>query len=461
MRTLSSAVLLNYLATLLKLSSGILLLPLILKQLSSEDVGVWIIFGTITSFSLLVDFGFNPSFTRNIAYIYSGVKELKVNGAAKISDGGEIDYLLLGRLIHAMKWTYIRMASIVAILLSFLGTFYLYTILKGYSGNLVDVYISWIILIFINCYNIYSQYYDCLLQGSGLIKESKIIQIIGQLLYILIVFLLVYYEFGLIALVTAQLTYVLVGRYLAGKIYFTKDLIAKFKNYKDSEILNTLKPIYPNAIKIGAISIGLFLIQRSAILIGSVHLDLQTIGSYGVTYQIISIISGLSGIYIATHHPKIAAFFVEKNGIEIKSIWDRGLLAIGIVYFSLGILIVGFGNTFLHIINAKTVLLPSYLMIIMLVQSAIQTVWMLSCGVLVLRNHVPHMVSTLISGVAVLLLLIMGMEIYQHSILVMILAPLIVDLSYQGWRWPLTLKVQLQKIINRQAIKKNFLQQSI
>ena len=55
-------VLWNYAATFLKLASQALLLPLILTMMSSEKVGIYVVFITINSFALLLDFGFNSSF---------------------------------------------------------------------------------------------------------------------------------------------------------------------------------------------------------------------------------------------------------------------------------------------------------------------------------------------------------------------------------------------------------------
>lgn len=119
----------NYLATFLKIASSALLLPLILRMMSSEMVGVWTVFVTITAFAGLLDFGFNPSFTRNISYIFSGFKNLQATGVETItSDNIIIDYGLLKGLIASMRWLYFRISIILFLLLSTVGTFYIYSI---------------------------------------------------------------------------------------------------------------------------------------------------------------------------------------------------------------------------------------------------------------------------------------------------------------------------------------------
>lgn len=45
------------------IGAGILLLPVILKLLPADILGVWYIFLTISSLVQMIDFGFQPTFT--------------------------------------------------------------------------------------------------------------------------------------------------------------------------------------------------------------------------------------------------------------------------------------------------------------------------------------------------------------------------------------------------------------
>ncbi|MDR0686148.1 MAG: hypothetical protein LBF79_01620, partial [Dysgonamonadaceae bacterium] len=73
-------VLWNYAATFLQLGVGVIMLPFILRVFPQETVDVWTIFTTIMTLTNLLDFGYNPSFARNVSYVVSGVKELKTTG---------------------------------------------------------------------------------------------------------------------------------------------------------------------------------------------------------------------------------------------------------------------------------------------------------------------------------------------------------------------------------------------
>jgi hypothetical protein len=97
-------VLWNYAATFLQIGVGVILLPFILRVFPQETVAIWTIFTTIIALAGLLDFGFNPSFARNVSYVVSGVKELKANGYNIVeSHNSEIDYSLFKGLINAVS----------------------------------------------------------------------------------------------------------------------------------------------------------------------------------------------------------------------------------------------------------------------------------------------------------------------------------------------------------------------
>jgi O-antigen/teichoic acid export membrane protein len=221
-------VLWNYAATFLKIASSVLLLPFILRMMPSEMVGIWSIFATITVFTVLLDFGFNPSFTRNVTYVFSGVKTLKINGIETVDEEDfTIDYGLLKGVIVAMRWFYSRMAIILFFLLVTLGTYYIHSLLQKYKGDHREVYIAWILLCVINTYNLFTFYYDALLQGKGLVKRSKQIMIVGQAVYLVIATILIMAGKGLVAIVSAQAASVIIVRWLSYYSFFTKEIIHK------------------------------------------------------------------------------------------------------------------------------------------------------------------------------------------------------------------------------------------
>jgi O-antigen/teichoic acid export membrane protein len=427
----------NYAATFLKIASSALLLPFILRMMPPEMVGIWSVFMTITAFSGLLDFGFNPSFARNVTYIFSGVRILKTKGFESVSPENQtIDYKLLKGLINAMRWFYSRMAIVLFLLLSTLGTYYIYLLLQNYKGDPHEVYLAWVVLCVINTYNLYTLYYDSLLQGKGLVKISKQIVIIGQSIYLVIASLLIIAGYGLVAIVSAQASSVIIIRWLSYRSFFTREIKQKLHNIMAIPEKEVLKAITPNALKIGLTFLGGFMVQRSAIIIGSLYLSLEEIASYGITIQLLSIIAGLAGIYTSTYQPKIAQFRIENNNTAIKMLYLKGQIVLLFTYIAGGMVLLILGEWGLKLIGSQTQLMKSTILFIALFVSLEETNLSIAGSILLTKNEVPFFKASLISGFVIILGLVVGFNFMNLGLIGLVLIPLIVDLTYQAWKWP-------------------------
>ncbi|MBL0356228.1 MAG: hypothetical protein IPP72_04770 [Chitinophagaceae bacterium] len=429
----------NYAATFLKIAASSLLLPFILRLMPSETVGIWSVFVTINALNSVFDFGFNPAFTRNITYIFSGIKKLEVEGFSPIDHQKTfaIDYGLLNGVIHAMRWFYIRTATVFFLLLSTLGTYYIYTLLKNYHGSHTEVYIAWALLCTINSFNLSTVYYDSLLQGKGLVKKSKQIVIISQLVYLVIAAILIMAGNGLIAIVAAQASSVIIVRWLSHRLFFTPEIKILINKAITSSKTEILKAIYPNAVKIGLTSLGGMLVQRSAMVIGSLYLTLDEIASYGITMQIISIIAGLAGIYTTTYQAKIVQMRVISNADSIKKIYVKGQYVLIITYVAGGLCLLLLGNWALTIIGSQTTLLPPLLMLLALFLSLEQTNLIIASNILSTKNIVPFFRASLFAGAGIIAGLLIAFHFFHIGVIGMLLIPLLVDFAYQAWKWPL------------------------
>lgn len=449
----------NYAATFLKVSSSVLLLPLILNKMPTETVGIWSVFMTLTAFSTILDFGFSSSFTRNVTYTLNGVRNLKKNGFENLTEKSDyIDYGLLKGLIEAMRWFYLRVALVLFILIASIGTFYILTIIRTYQGNREEVYVAWIILCLISTYNLYTMYYDSLLLGKGLIKRSKQIQIVGQCLYLLFAATLIISGYGLIAIVFSQLLSVIVIRYLSYKSFFNKEIRDILSSVQARPVKEIVEAIYPNSIKIGLTSLGGFLVQRSAIVIGSLFISLDKIASYGITMQIVSVISILGLIYSNTYQPEIVKLRVTQSIDTIKELYVKSEIFLILTYLICGILFLTLGNFALELIDSKTELLPLCLIFLALLVSFLESNHSNAGNILLTKNEVPFFKASIISGIVTVILLVLLLKFSKFGIIVLIIAPGIVQGAYQNWKWPKVLINELDLTMKdvRKIISKPF-----
>lgn len=418
------------------IGAGVILLPFILNKMPQETVGIWNIFQTITALVLMLDFGFRPTFARNISYIFSGVKKLQKNGVTHIDADAEVDYSLLKGSLIAMQRFYRWMALGAFILLLTAGTAYFYYILQKYSGDRQDALIAWILLIAINCYNLYTFYYDALLTGKGYVKRTQQINILGQALYIALAIGLIYAGFGLTAIVTSQLASTIVRRILSYRVFFTQRLKDALTAVAPQEPKEILAAITPNAVKIGLTQLGGFCVNRSAILIGSAFLTLEEVACYGITLQVMDILARCAMVFYQSYTPKLAQCRAENNLTELKRYYLLCTGSLLLIFLIGGIAWVFLGDWALDIIHSQTHFLPTAMLCVMLIISILEHNHAVSAGFIMADNKIPFFIPSLVSGAATILLLFIFLSPMQIGLWGMILAPGLAQLAYQNWKWP-------------------------
>ena len=427
----------NYAATFLQIGSQAILLPFILRILPQEKIGIWTIFSSIIAIVTLLDFGFNPSFTRNVTYILSGVKTLKATGFQAVEENSEIDYGLLKGLISVMRSFYSKIAFILFAVLATAGTYYIFYLLKTYSGNRNEVLTAWFILCLVNAYSFYTLYYGALLIGMGKIKRSKQITIIGQAAYLLVSITFILLGFGLVAIASAQVVSVVLGRILIYFAVYTDDLKNRLKTTSEKEKKEIFNAVYPNAIKVGLTGVGAVMALRLQPIIGSMYLSLNTIASYGITLQLIGVLSATSNVYFNTYQPKVVQYRVQNNISAIKDIYKRNCFILAAVYILGGVCLLLFGSWALNLIGSKTPLLPNMLILVALLVSLLETNHGIAGGILLTKNQVPFFRSSIIFGSVTVILLFIFLQFFNMGVWALVLAGGLAQVVYNNWKWPL------------------------
>lgn len=426
----------SYAGTAFMIGAGVLLLPFILHKMPQETVGIWNIFQTITALVMLLDFGFRPSFARNISYIFSGVKQLQKDGVAHTDADANVDYSLLKGTLLAMKRFYRWMAAGVFGLLATAGTTYFYFILQKYSGDRQDAMIAWVLLIAINCYNLYTLYYDALLTGKGYVTRTQQITMLGQTIYLMLAIGLIYAGFGLTAIVASQLISTIIRRVLTYRVFFTPELKARLSEAEPQEPKAILNAITPNAVKIGLTQLGGFCVNKSAILIGSAFLTLEEVACYGITMQVMDILARCATVFYQSYLPKLAQCRAEDDLQGLRRYYLLCTGSLVAVYIIGGAAWLLAGNLALDLIHSQTHFVPAMMLCVMLIISTLEHNHAVSAGFIMADNKIPFFIPSLVSGTATIILLFVFLNPLQMGTWGLILAPGIAQLAYQNWKWP-------------------------
>ena len=276
----------SFIVQFFNVGSGIIILPLILKKLSSDELGIWYIFSMISNLIYLLDFGFLPSIQRNVAYVYSGASELLKEGI-NFSKIDEINFQLLADIINISRNIYKKITFLTIFLLLTFGTYYIKSL-----GNLnKSIIIAWVLYSFSICLNFYYFYFNALLRGKGLIEESNKILLFSRLGFIIFSIFGIYMKLGLLAMSLGNIISVIIIRVCSYKIFFTKALQEKIKKYKITKNKNLFNIIFFNSYKQGLVSVSTFFIVKGNLFLATKFFTLAEVAEYGLTIQIFGLLT--------------------------------------------------------------------------------------------------------------------------------------------------------------------------
>lgn len=445
----------GYIAQFFNIGAGVLLLPFILKLLPQDILGVWYIFLMIGSFAQMLDFGFQPTFSRNVSYIFSGATRLKARGIDREAE--QLDhpnYDLLKSIIQTMQRFYGLVSIAMGGILFSIGTWYVLYCTKEVSGQ-QEIIWAWHIYGISIILGFFYSYYNSLLIGRGFVKEFNQLTIITKIVYIVIAAIGLVAGYGLIAVATANLLSIVINRILATIFFYKKGLRNKIRHAGQLKI-NLLPIIWVNARKIGLGSIGGFFVQKGNLFFISMFLPLNVVAAFGLTTQIVNILSGVSPLYLNTHMPELYRHRISNNLTEIKRIFGESVFVYFILYGLGAIVILFAGNTILELFHSQTRLIPFLPLFLLLLVQFLEVNHSMAANLITTRNEIPYVKASLISGGCIGILSASSLAFTPLGIIGVILSTGIVQLCYNNWKWPLFVCQELQSNYY-QFIKTGFL----
>ncbi len=435
----------NFASTFMRIASGLIVLPAVLRLLTSEDYALWTVFTVVGSVVTLMDFGFSNSFMRNITYIYSGAKALKAKGFDSIEKNETIDYGLLKSVIKSMRRFYGIVALVFLIVFTIASPFYLKSLLVNYPFDTDVVWVAWYLFGFLTAYSLYTYYYGPVLMGRGMIKSYHQNVVIGQTIRITIIMLLLFLDFGLIALVIGQFLGDITSRTLCYYRFYDSETKTKIRTSESEvKVSETMKIMAPNAIKIGITTLGGFLNSKATILIASTYLSFQDIGSYGVTKLMVDIIGSIGALWFTTYYPKVTSHRISGQLDHLKRMYLKGKIILIIVFIVCGVGLITLGPTLVGFMKSNTPLLPIQLLVVALIVAFLESNHANAAQLLLTKNEVPFVKASILSGISTVVLLYLGLKFTKLGVWTLYLAPGIVQGFYQNWKWPYMVIVDLK-----------------
>lgn len=333
----------------------ILVLPILLRLFSSEEIALWLIFTTIISLQAIFDIGLTPTFSRVIAYAMAGaeIDDLKImKGKGETKSNYLPNWKTIESICSNMQICFLILSFIVFLCLITLGTF---SVMKpiAVAGGSRSLWIAWWIIVVASSIILFGYKYFSYLQGLNhiaLLRRWEILTSLGSTFTICFVLFLGGRILEVVAAHQAwRVLNVLINSFLAAKVNNAKYRTFKTKQFNDK----VFDAIWPSAWRSG---LGIFLTRGTIYASGLVYAQL------GNTTDIASFLLGLNLIYklrdfsnapFYTKLPVLNRLKASNNEKILLKTAQRGMF-LSHLTFVVGFIALGlFGRQFLNIIHSN------------------------------------------------------------------------------------------------------------
>lgn len=328
--TTNADVIWNYIGTIVSMASNFVLLPLLMRFLSPEELGLWYVYVAISNLAMLFDFGFNPTFARNIVYVVSGARRLTSEGCDASSIEAGIDWHLLNVVITTTRLVFAAIAIVVTFFLSTIGSVYIETVSSTMSGS--GKWISWAIFcisVFLNLFFLYS---TTLLRGYGDIAGENRTKTLAKLSQLVISAVLLASGFGLVGASLGYLANGLLLRVFASiQLRHHTDIASgrasdtEKPNRKD--ICDVLATVGHLAWKDGLVQIASYASTQAMSIVSSLTLGLAETGTYSVLLQLGNAVYNFASAYPKSFFPAFQSASASNDRERQVRIVARGVTA--------------------------------------------------------------------------------------------------------------------------------------
>lgn len=422
-----------YIGSFFKVAANIILLPVVLKLLTDDELGIWYVFGSISQIVVLFDFGFASTVARNISYAWCGVDSLKKDSLAEISSNQETNFEYFKIVLQTCKVIYTVIAGIALVFLLTAGLFYINSL---DSSNVL----AWVLYSVGVALNMRYCYYTSFLCGVGAIAENNKAAIITKLVQIIVSIILLYAGYGILGVSIAYLLSGITLR-LSSKLYFDnyqniKTHLNQVKSKSSwTEVRKTFKIIWHNASKDGLITLSNYLNTQANTLICSSVLGLATTGSYGLSVQLSSIAATIAGIPFSSVLPKLQEKAVTRDNEGGQKLFS-GTMVLFILSF---VILTGIVILLLPVIKwlKPTLIIEVPMLLAVFFLSLVNQIYHYFASLISTFNILPYTKSFIVSSVIAVLLSYFLTRFTNLGIWALVLSPLIVAFSYNLWKWPL------------------------
>lgn len=435
----------------LRVASGLILLPLVLRPeiMGGNDLGMYWVFMELSSLVILFDFGFSPSVGRNVSYAMAGATHLKAEGLVETPAGGEPNKALLWQLLRSTQRLFLILSVAAFVVIGLVGTLTVASRVQETARPHLT-WVAWGLVLGASVLEIYAGWWNTFLRGLNQVLPSARIAAVAYALRLVLACGFLLAGWGLIALPVAGLISSTVHR------SFSKRRCLAFLGEPPAVTRweSLLPVLWPNSWRTGVQFLSVYLATRANTLICSHFLGLGVTSSYGLTAQVTQLISSMALVWCSVKWPLVGQLGKVQDTAGLrKLLWPR-LWMQTLTFLILAAAAVPIGPLALELLRSERKLLPTGMFAGMLAYGFFETQFVFWTTLLSLvRNRIPSLWPTVITNVTTIVVVFilfqrlgsapldgesaLQTEWVRRGLSILTFTPLAVASIFNFWFWPL------------------------
>lgn len=398
-----SSVAWSFASTGLRFGGFIIVLPFLVRTLSSVELGLWYAFLSMGALGGLIELGFAASGTRAAAYFWGGAPHLlKFGTPLNNKEERAPNFQGLADLVSTMRIYYAAVALLLLVIQGTIGSLWIQHLTEGHA-NLKHVLPAWLAYAAGISFNMSAALWPGLLVGIHRVALSQRIVFIAIAANYLVTVCLLFARAGIFAPVAGTILQAMITQRIS-HVAFRREAGGGLQQSAGRPSWKILQTLWPMSWRSAAIGLGAYLITQANTIVAASILGLEETASYGLSLQLVSALAGISAIWVTVKVPEFSSLRVAGNTQTLARTFIARIRLSLTTYMIGAALLITVGNQILHFIGAKTEILPRSLFGVMLCFYFLEMHHSQHAQVVLTENQNPFVIPAIASGICVVIL---------------------------------------------------------
>lgn len=419
----------------LRVASGLLLLPLLVRLLSKADLGMHYVLLSLGTLALMLDFGFSGAIWRAVCVALAGGKELRAEGLAPAPEpGAQPNPELLWDVLAVTRHVYVRLAVLALLLLGGAGTL----IVARHAGATSSAELTWLawgLTLAGAVWEVYAGWWGTYLGALNRMLTFARLNCLAHALKLVLAVGLLLGGLGLLAVPVAGLVATFIQRWLARRACL-EALAAWPRPGRPPDVRGLLARLWPNTWRQGIVGLSGYLGLSASALLCLEFFGLAANAQYGLSVQIILACQGMAAAWTQVKWPEIAQHCARGDRAAMRRVFQPRLWRQLLTFAALAVVLVLSAQPALLWLGSNKEVLPVGWFALLAVNALLES-HLSAWGMLITTgNRIPVMWAVLLANLASLSLAVWLIAASSLGLPALVAAPLLVGCAFNYWYWP-------------------------